>query len=73
MGRNYSPKIVRVMLLPLLGILISCYIQSDHEVININSSSAPPFLTPSSAEMSLFSRQEVKEKFLMRPFGSEER
>ena len=73
MGRYYSPKIVRVMLLPLLSILISCYIQIDHEVMNnrlyaqeVSSSvSAPPFLTPSSAEMSpspempLFSRQEV--------------
>ncbi|MGC1133231.1 MAG: hypothetical protein WA941_10440 [Nitrososphaeraceae archaeon] len=73
MGRYYSPKIVRVVLLPLLGILISCYIQSDHEVINnllyaqevSRIASAPPFLTPSSAEMSpspempLFSRQEV--------------
>ena len=61
------------MLLPLLGILISCYIQIDHEVVNnrlyaqeVSSiPPAPPFLTPSSAEMSaspempLFSRQEV--------------
>lgn len=73
MGRYYSPKIVGVMLLPLVGILISCYIQIDHEVMNnrlyaqeVSSiASAPPFLSPSSVEMSpspempLFSRQEV--------------
>ena len=73
MGRYYSAKIVRVMLLPLLGILISCYIQIALEVMNnrlyaqeaSNIASSPPFLTPSSAEMSsspempLFSRQEV--------------
>ena len=61
------------MLLPLLGILISCYIQSDHVVMNellyaqeVSSIASPSsFLTPSSAEMSpspempLFSRQEV--------------
>jgi hypothetical protein len=64
---------VQIMLLPLLSILISCYIQSDHEVRNnllyaqeVSSITSPSsFLTSSSAEMSpspemvLFSRQEV--------------